>query len=720
MLLCRRLAIAACPFLILHTLFGQVLRVPVTPKRPVVDVYHGTRVADPYRWLQASDSEEVRAWGATQNARSRAYFDSLPNRNEIASSLNAMFGNKAPYFWEIQRAGGRWFALANKPPRPPAIVSFASPDNPGYDIVLDPLTLDPRGGVSILSFQPSPDGKLIAVCLSENGSENGVMRVFKTSGEALPERVPNVSYSTAQASIAWTADSRGFYYTRFLTPQEKPGAQMGFHQQIYFHKLGVDPAEDKHEAGEDFPRIAEAKLQTSPDGQYVLASVANGDGGEMFHVIRQPNGKWVRIARLADRASIAKFGPDGNLYVLSRLESLMGSVVRLSPPYFALDKAKVIAPAGRWSVANFVPTKTRLYVHYRAGGPSELRYFCLAGCTAEKHVDIKLLSSVEMEMWAGGDDLLFQNVTDLEPPAYYVVSGTTGEVRPTPMRLESAVRFNDVEVLRIYAISKDGTQVPMNILRRRGTKLDGNNPVLMVGYGGYGHSLSPAFAVRRRFWLDAGGVFVYANVRGGGEFGEKWHEQGMLKNKQNAIDDLIACAEHLIKIKYTSPARLAIEGSSNGGLLVAAAMTQRPDLFRAVLAHYGMYDMLRAEFFPNGEFNTTEFGTVKEKDQFEALLAYSPYQRVRDGIVYPAVLITAGENDQVVDVSHSRKFVARLQEANAGWRPILLRTLPAGGHGKAVSYNERVEREADIFAFLFDQLEMKWSPPKPEDKVSAD
>jgi prolyl oligopeptidase len=278
------------------------------------------------------------------------------------------------------------------------------------------------------------------------------------------------------------------------------------------------------------------------------------------------------------------------------------------------------------------------------------------------------------------------------------------------MATASPANFGDIEVVRQFAVSKDNTRVPMNILRKKGTKLDGNNPTLLYGYGGYNVNLSPDFSARRRVWLDQGGIWVVANLRGGAEFGETWHEQGNLTRKQNVFDDFIACAEYLIKNKYTNPDKLVIEGGSNGGLLMGAALTQRPDLFHAVVAHVGIYDMLRYEVFPNGAFNVTEYGTVKEADQFRALYGYSPYHHVKDGTDYPAVLFLTGDNDGRVDPMNSRKMTARLQAATHSGRPILLRTNSGSGHGIGAPLNERIDKDADVFAFLFDQCGMAWRP----------
>jgi len=307
------------------------------------------------------------------------------------------------------------------------------------------------------------------------------------------------------------------------------------------------------------------------------------------------------------------------------------------------------------------------------------------------------------------DEVLFHASSYLEPSGWYEIAG--GAAKRTPLSETSPIAFADAEVVREFATSKDGTKVPLNIIRRKGTKLDGTNPVLLEAYGGYGISLTPNFVGDfGRVWLDQGGVYAIANLRGGGEYGEEWHKAGNLTRKQNVFDDFLACAQHLIDRKYTTPAHLAILGGSNGGLLMGAAFTQRPDLFRAVVSFVGIYDMLRVELDPNGTFNTTEFGSVKDADQFRSLRAYSPYHHVKDGTRYPAILFLTGDNDHRVNPMQSRKMTARLQAANASSHPILLRTSSTAGHGIGTALNEGIEQSADVFSFLFDQLGIRYAP----------
>jgi prolyl oligopeptidase len=335
-----------------------------------------------------------------------------------------------------------------------------------------------------------------------------------------------------------------------------------------------------------------------------------------------------------------------------------------------------------------------------------VRRFDLDG-TNPARIPIAPISNVQ-ELVAQDDGLLlFRAQSYTEPPAWFEVEA--GQIKPkkTALVSSSPVSFSDIEVTREFAPSKDGTLVPLNIMHRKGMKFDGNNPTLLYGYGGYGVSMSPTFDFTRRLWFDRGGVYVVANIRGGGEFGEEWHKAGNLTNKQNVFDDFTAAAQYLIEKKYTSSNKLALLGGSNGGLLMGALLTQHPGLMRAVVSAVGIYDMLRVELAPNGAFNVTEFGTVKNPDQFKALFAYSPYHHVTDGTKYPAILMMTGANDGRVAPYHSRKMTARLQEANKSEHPILLRTSTSAGHGIGTALSERIQQQSDIFSFLFAQLGMK-------------
>jgi prolyl oligopeptidase len=703
-------ALLGCTLLAV-TLMGadDLLPIPATPKKPVIDELVGNKITDDYRWLEAGGDKDVREWSRQQNARSRAYLDKQSSRAEIVERLKQLYATKAPRFGALQYRGGVLFAIETQPPKLQSfLVTLASADDPGSArAVVDPNVIDPSGTTTIDFYAPSHDGKLVAVSLSKNGTEEGTVSVFEVAtGKKIGDDIPRVNGATAGGSVAWNGDSTGFWYTRYPRPGERSGADINFYQQVYFHKLG-SPLPDEYALGKELPRIAEIALQSSDDGKLVLALVANGDGGDHLSYLKTGDGRWHQLARISDQVSFAAFGADGSLYALSHADAPMGKILQLTAPGFSLAAAKTIVTPGKSSIEGFLPigsaTASHLIIHYIAGGPSKL--IDKEPAKSERTIGILPVSSVGGVVKAG-DQILFENQSNVDAPAWYRYEPASGLVKKTALAEVSPADFSDVEVTRVTGTSKDGTHVPLTILRRKGMKLDGSNPALLTGYGGFSISITPSFTVRDRVWFDHGGVMAIANLRGGGEFGEAWHDQGRLKNKQNVFDDFIACAEYLIKSKYTSADKLAIEGGSNGGLLVGAALTQRPELFRAVVSHVGIYDMLRFETFPNGVFNVTEYGTVKERDTFQALYTYSPYHHVKDGTDYPAVLFMTGENDGRVDPMNSRKMTARLQAATKSGKPIFLRT-SAGGHGIGAALDDRIEQQADAFAFLFDQLGMR-------------
>jgi prolyl oligopeptidase len=700
---------------------------PPTPKKPVTDVYHGVKVVDDYRWLDKTDSPEVKQWIESQNKYSRTTLDASKALPALRQRLKALLADASPSFSALQYRGGVLFALKRQPPlNQPLLVTLAGPDQPdSARVVLDPNKLDAKGKTAIDFFVPSRDGKLVAVSLSEGGSEEGTLHIFETAtGKKLPDTIARVSFPTAGGDVAWDEKNAGFYYTRYPQAGERPKEDLQFYQQIAYHKLGTDPAQDSYVLGKGFPRIAENFLDASPDGKYLLVTTQNGDGGEFMHHLRGPDGQWKQLTKFEDHISAPAFGAesDDGLYVLSRKDAPRGKVLRLPLSQPDLAQAKVVVPesavaidglrfAANRLVTSFVPTATGIYVVDIDGGPSRLRFVDRAGKTTP--VPLPAVAAVEDVVPVAGDKVLVQMETYLEPPAWFsyapvAKAAKLAQLERTRLASVSPADFGDCEVVREFAVSKDGTKVPMSILRKKGLKLDGSHPTLLNGYGGYGISLSPRFQPATRVWLEQGGVYVVANIRGGAEYGAAWHKAAQLTNRQKAYDDFAACAKHLIDAKYTTPAKLAIEGGSNGGLLMGAVLTQHPELFRAVVAHVGIYDMLRAELHPNGAFNVTEYGSVKDKGQFDALYAYSPYHRVKDGTAYPAVFLLTGINDGRVDPSNSLKMAARLQAATSSKRPILLQVSFDSGHGIGEGLGAAVERQADVYAFLFEQLGMTY------------
>jgi prolyl oligopeptidase len=711
----------------------SIPKLPDAPQREVTDDYQGVKVTDDYRWLENWNDPAVKQWSTAENARTRDYLDHVPVRGAIKDRLRQLVTARSVTYSGLQFRAGMLFAQKHQPPlQQPLLVVMRSPDEPASArVIFDPNAASANGSLAVDFYVPSFGGKYVAAALSRNGSEDAAAYVFDVAtGKQLRDVVPRVNFATAGGSIAWKPDSSGFYYTRYPQGNERPPEDANFYQQVYFHKLGTDPAQDTYVLGKDFPRIAEIHLLASDDGRWLLATVGNGDGGQFAHYLMDAEGHWTQLTRFEDGIVSVKFGADPALYLLSRKDAPRGQILRLPISHLDLNEAKVVVPqsaggpdeADRASIENFVPAWNRLYVIDIVGGPSRVRVFAptvydripggsILAFSPKGEIPLPPISAVGQVVSIGGGDVLFYVSSFLEPPALYRFDASTGSTTRISAPQVSPIKFDDAEVVREFATSKDGTRVPLNILRLKGTKLDGTHPTLLTGYGGYSISTKPFFQGRfGRLWLDQGGIFVETNLRGGAEYGEEWHAAGNLTRKQNVFDDFLACAQYLIDQNYTSPARLAIMGGSNGGLLMGAAFTQRPDLFRAVVSYVGIYDMLRVELDPNGAFNVTEYGTVKDPEQFKALYAYSPYHHVKTGTAYPAILMPTGENDHRVNPMQSRKMIALLQASTSSDHPILLRTSSSAGHGLiGASLDEQIEQDTDVFSFLFDQLGIQYA-----------
>ncbi len=740
---------------------------PATAKQGMTDTYHGTTISEDYRWLENFEDPAVKAWTEAQNIHSRAHLDKLAGRQAIAKRVNEILSAPTISITAPSYAGqgdtAKAFAFKRQPPNPqPVYIVFDkaaeaySPDiagatEPKYRVLLDPAVIDPSGKTTLDWVVPSPSGLRVAASLSKAGSEAGDLYIFDTTtGQQIFETIPRVHGGTAGGSLAWQDDAT-FFYTRYPRAGERAAEDLGFYVQVYSHTLGNDPKTDTYQIGKDFPKIGEIMLEVSPASGSNLASstipstsgftkgtllvtVQNGDGGEFMHFVRErstpamantaTDGSYRQLTTYADQVVQATFGDDGFLYMVSRKNAPRGKLLKLpgftggmteplSRPSLATattlvpeDTDTLVSAFGE-DTTNIVVTGGKVYATYQLGGPSEVRSFdSTTGQrkTAPRQAPVANVGGLASPMHGV---LTFSSVTFTAPARIYVWNAGTGTTIATRLGQSSPVSLDAFEVKREFATSKDGTKVPINIISKKGLTLDGNNPTLITGYGGYGINIEPSFRGRDAVLLENGFVIAIVNLRGGGEYGETWHTQGNLLNKQNVFDDFASAARHMIDRKFTSSSRLAIEGGSNGGLLMGAVLVQHPALAKAVVSHVGIYDMLRVELSSNGAFNITEFGTVKDPAQFKALAAYSPYHNVKDGVKYPAVLLTTGANDPRVDPMQSRKFAARLQAATAGITgagPILLLTNYQAGHGMGTPLAAQISEKVDVVSFLFEQL----------------
>ncbi|HWU25933.1 MAG TPA: prolyl oligopeptidase family serine peptidase [Rhizomicrobium sp.] len=694
---------------------------PPTPADGSADTIQGVHVTDPYRWLEDWKDPKVQAWSEAENIRTRAYLDALPDRGTVKTELTRLISETSPSYSNLKARGALVFALYNDPARQQPILASLNEraDPASRKTLLDPNEIDSKGLTSIDWYVPSPDGKRVAVSLSKNGSEDGTLHVYDVaSGQEIDQAIPRVQYPTAGGDLAWAADGNGFWYTRYPGP-DAPEADQHFFVQVYFHRLGTDPKTDTLALGakDGLERVSEVFLDNRYRQPAVLASVQRGDGGQWAFYVLRADAPPQQVGAYEDRIVYAAIGPDDAIYAVSRAGAPNGKIVKLPAPYghATLAQAKTIVPESAVAILTdkaeqHLPdmslSANRLFLRDIVGGPNQVRVFDLDGKPEGRLPLPEIAANSEIEPLADGT-VLFDVSTYLRPRYYAAWNPATGKSDETGLKVTSPISFADAEVVRAFATSHDGTRVPLNIIEKKGSHHDGRNPALLYGYGGYGISMTPAFlGAMRRIWLDAGGIYVVANIRGGAEYGEHWHQEGMLTKKQNVFDDFAAAGKYLIADGYTSHDKLALMGGSNGGLLMGAVLTQHPRLAHAVVSSVGIYDMLRVELDPNGAFNVTEFGTVKNADEFKALYAYSPYHHVVSGTAYPAVLMLTGAMDGRVNPMQSRKFTAALQSATNSGLPILLRTSANSGHGIGSSLNERIAEQTDMLTFLFDQLGM--------------
>ncbi len=693
------------------------LQPPVARIEVVRDQYHGIDVEDPYRWLESWESQEVKDWSEGQNAYARSLLAALPERPAVHARITEILkAAEAVQYTSVRQAGNEILLALKRDPgkqQPLLVLMGADGDPAGETVLVDPNELDPDGGTSIDWFVPSHTGAMVAVSMSSGGSESGDVHLFKLpSGERTDVVIERVNGGTAGGDLAWFPDDSGFYYTRYPRPGERAAGDIHFFQQVWQHRLGTPATDDSYVIGEDFPRIVEIRLMMDRDSGRLLVWSQDGDSNRFAMHLRQPDGAWAQVSKFGDGVIQAAFGPDNALYVISRAGAPRGKVLKIDARAPQTDTAIEVIPEteGALVPSFYAPSspsmliaEDRMYLVYQMGGPNELRVYSLAGepLDSPEQMEVGRVSGLAR---AGESDVYFSNESYLAMPRWSRFNAVDGSTTQLAISAESPVDYSDVEVVREFATSKDGAQIPVNILMPKGTARDGTHAILVSGYGGYGISITPSLSMSRHILFENGVLFAQANLRGGGEYGEEWHLQGNLTNKQNVFDDFAAVIRHLVERRYAAPDRVAIVGGSNGGLLMGATIAQNPDLVAAAVSHVGIYDMLRVELDPNGQFNIPEFGTVGDAEQFAALRAYSPYHNLREGVSYPPILLPTGANDPRVNPAHSRKFTARLQAVQGGDGVVLLRTSGETGHGGGTPLDEVIELLSDQYAFVFHHL----------------
>jgi len=670
---------------------------PATRKVEVIDEIHGTKVPDPYRWLEDDNAADTKAWVAAQNEVTEAFLSKLPDRDAIRGRLSAL--------WNFERTGapqefgGKWFFTHNSGLQNQSVLKVADSLDGEGRLLLDPNTLSKDGTVALANFKPSEDGKLLGYSISRGGSDwNEILIRDVATGKDTGDHLKWVKFS----GISWAKDGSGFYYSRYDAPPEGAAlTQRNEFQKLCFHKIGTPQSEDVviYER-KDKPRWGFGGGLTE-DGNYLVIHVSEGtDPKNRFFYRPVDEGKVIELLADAD-ASYDFIGNEGTeFYFRTDLAAPRQRIIAIDVTRPERSAWKEIVPQSEHLLQEAGMVGGRLVVEYLKDAKSAVTVFDLKGGKV-REVELPGIGSAAGFRGRQDDKETFYQFTGFtDPGAIYRYDLASGK---STLWNRPAVGFDgaDYETKQVFATSKDGTQVPVFVVHKKGIALDGSHRVLLSGYGGFNISLTPGFSVGRAVWLERGGILAVANLRGGGEYGSEWHQAGTRLRKQNVFDDFIAAAEWLVKEKYTVPARLAIQGGSNGGLLVGACMTQRPDLFGACLPAVGVMDMLRFHKFTIGWAWEKDYGSADDPAEFEVLLRYSPYHALRPGTRYPATLVTTADHDDRVVPAHSFKFAARLQECQAeDGPPVLIRIDTSAGHGAGTALSKMIDKTADEWAFL--------------------
>ena len=673
---------------------------PVTKKGDVTDNIFGTTVPDPYRWLEDDMSEETASWVKAQNEVTFSYLEKIPYREELKQRLTKMWNFEK---YTAPSKEGEYTYYAKNDGLQNQYVIYRQKEGQDQEVFLDPNKFSADGTTSLGEIGFSKDGSLAAYSISEGGSDwRKIISIDALSKEITGDTLINVKFS----GISWQG-REGYYYSSYDRPEGSELSAMTDHHKLYFHKLGTSQADDKVVFGSDIKRRYVSGAVTE-DQRYLIVTAAISTTGNELYIkdLSKPGSRFINI--------VDNF--DNDHYVIDNEGSRLFIVTNLNAP----NRRVVSVDASRPGVENwtdFIPETENVldpatgagyfFAHYMVDAISNVKQYDKTGKMV-RDIDLPGIGT------AGGfggkkedRDIYFSFTNYITPAAIYKLNPETGA---TEVFKKPVVEFdgNNYVSEQVFYDSNDGTKIPMIITYKKGTKNDGKNPTILYGYGGFNISQTPVFSVTNALWLELGGVYAVANIRGGGEYGEKWHLAGTKMSKQNVFDDFISAAEYLIGEKYTSPEYLAIRGGSNGGLLVGAVMTQRPDLMKVALPAVGVMDMLRYHKFTAGAGWAYDYGTADDsREMFEYIYGYSPVHNIKEGVEYPATLVTTADHDDRVVPAHSFKFAATLQEKQTGDDPVLIRIETKAGHGAGTPVSKIIEQYADIFGFTLWNMGVK-------------
>ena len=694
------LAVVALVTFTIAAVAGDPLPYPETKQVKQVDDYHGTEVADPYRWLEddVRESDEVAAWVEAQNKVTFGFLESIPERKAIEKRLTELWDFEK--FGSFFKKGGRYYYFYNSGLQNQSVLYVMDSLDGEARVLIDPNTWSDDGTVALSGMSFSDDGRYMAYGIQDGGSDWRTWRVMEIEGKrVLEDELKWLKFT----DTTWTKDGKGFFYSRYDEPKEGAEFQsLNLNQKVFYHRVGTSQADDVLVYSRpDHPDWG-FSTEVTEDGRYLVITIWKGTDDKyriVYKDLAEPYGAPVDL--ITDFENEYSFiGNDGPvLFFQSDLDAPKRRIIAIDTRRPGRDAWKEIVPEAEDVLSGVSLVGNQFIAEYLKDARSQVKLFAMDG---------RFLTELELPGIgsAGGfggkrtDTETFYSFSSFAvPPSIYRYDMIT---RKSTLLKRADVDFvpEDYMTEQVFYTSKDGTRVPMFLTYKKGIKRDGKNPTLLYGYGGFNISLTPRFSISRLAWMEMGGIYAQANLRGGGEYGEAWHKAGIKLEKQNVFDDFIAAAEWLIKEGYTSREKLAIQGGSNGGLLVGACMAQRPDLFGACLPAVGVMDMLRFHKFTAGRFWVDDYGSADDPEEFKALYAYSPYHNLKDGTAYPPTLITTADTDDRVVPGHSFKFAARLQEAHEGEAPVLIRIETRAGHGSGKPTSMIIEEIADQWAFL--------------------
>lgn len=680
----------------------EPLKYPVSFKSDQIDDYFGTLVADPYRWLENDTSAETEAWVIAQNAVTNEYLGKIPFRDQIRKRLEILWN--FPKLTVPVKKGDWIFFEKNSGMQNQNVLYVQKGMNGQPRMLLDPNTLSADGTVSVSEFSVSRDGRYMAYSINKAGSdwtEFGILDV--ETGKVLPDKVEWVKFSGA----AWQGE--GFYYSRYNEPAKgKELSNRNEYHKVYFHKLGTQQSEDKLIfENPNFP-LRIYFTGTTSDERFLILREKEGTNGNALYCkdLTQPGNRFIKLAAGYENAYNVIDNIGDKLLVLTNENAPRQKLVSIDTKSPASENWETLIPEKEDVLESIVLAGNHVFAQYMTDATNRIFTFDMQGKPVSE-VQLPGLGTIAGLNGEINDNSIFYGFTSFTSPltiySYDVVKSSSAEFFKPDLDLDAT----NYVTRQVFFENKDKTSIPMFIVHKKGLEFDGNNPTLLYGYGGFNASLTPVFSVSRLVFLENGGVFCMANIRGGGEYGEEWHEAGTKLNKQNVFDDFIAAAEFLISEKYTSSEKLAIAGGSNGGLLVGACMTQRPDLYKVCLPAVGVMDMLRYHKFTIGWAWAGDYGTSDDSTHFKNLLSYSPLHSVKDSICYPATLVTTADHDDRVVPAHSFKFAATLQEKQGCNNPVLIRIETNAGHGSGKPTSKIIDELTDVYSFLFYNLGIK-------------